>query len=62
MIITKNDMARIIVQVSRNLKELPPADHFEVIKIAKRPKRGIEPLYNTGIKILEEKIRKELYK
>jgi len=36
MRLTKNQMARVIVAALRNMNALPPADHPEVIRLARR--------------------------
>lgn len=54
--ITKTEMARIIVQAIRNLPELPPADHFEVVRRAKRPAADLTASHKLACKVLAKKV------
>jgi hypothetical protein len=55
--LTKNDMARVIVQALYNLKSLPPADHFSVLRTAKRKKETLVDHYNLAHKILSDSLK-----
>ncbi len=56
MTITKNDMARVIVQALQNRDELPPTDHFMVKRIERNKKTELESRHKEAIKILLKKI------
>lgn len=50
---TKNEMARVVVQALRNMKKLPPADHFHVLHITKNnSKSQVETFYIRAVKLL----------
>jgi hypothetical protein len=53
--LTKNDMARVIVQALFNMPALPATDHFRVVRIAKGKKADLEPQYKLAHKVLTER-------
>jgi len=47
--LTKNDMSRVIVQALFRMDKLPPADHFQVERIAKRKKDALISLHRFAV-------------
>lgn len=55
MRLTKNDMARVIIQALWNKQELPSADDEKVLKMAKRKKIDLAPEHEKAVDILLRK-------
>lgn len=51
---TKNAMARVIVQALYRLDTLPPADHHEVVREAKATVPVVTYRHKLAVQILEE--------
>jgi hypothetical protein len=53
--LTKNDMARVIVFALCNMAELPPADHFKVVRCAREKERVLVPQFDLAQKVLAQR-------
>lgn len=57
MKLTKNDMARVIIQALYNLPALPAADHNLVVRRTKRnSKTALEYQHGLAVKVLQQKV------
>ena len=56
MTLTKNDMARVIVQALYNLPALPAADDRRVLRQTRSKKTALQDGHNLAIKILLDRI------
>ena len=56
--ITKNDMARVIVQALWNLPTLPAADDKRVTRRMRWRKDNLETFYKLGLKIIRDGLAK----
>jgi hypothetical protein len=59
MRLTKNDMARVIIQALHNKKELPKETNCNVVRMAKRyNKEDLLFHYNKAVEVLNNEIKK----
>jgi hypothetical protein len=54
--LTKNDMARVIVQALLNLPTLPDANHRRVTKMARASVAVLKDRHRLAVKILNDKV------
>jgi len=53
--VTKLAMARVVAAAVLNLEELPADDHHRVVRLAKKKKADLEPMYQQALKILQNR-------
>ena len=58
MKLTKNDMARVIIQALYLIPELPKENHPKVVRLARAKKKNLQPQYELAVKILTDKFVK----
>lgn len=56
--LTKNDMARVIVTALHNSPELVAADNHHVLKLTRRKKVNLERDYKLSLEILRDIIKR----
>ncbi len=57
MRLTKNDMARVIIQALYNIDKLPDSNNINVIRMAKNKKDLLQDHYTKAINTLNNKIK-----
>lgn len=50
---TKNEMARVIAQALFRMDDLPPADNWKVVGLAKWRKDDLQDQYDLALKVME---------
>lgn len=55
--ITKNDMARVIVQALYLMPELPSTTHIEVKRLEKWKKEDLAPKHALAVKTIQNKLK-----
>lgn len=55
MQLTKNDMARVIVQALYNIAELPAVDNIHVVRASRGKKAGLVKRYEKAHRILTQR-------
>jgi len=55
--LTKNDLARVIIQALYKMPKLPPADHPKVLNMAKRKKVDLITPHRNAVKIIQCEMR-----
>jgi hypothetical protein len=52
-LMTKNEMARVIAQALFRMDDLPPADNWKVVGLAKWRKDDLQDQYDLALKVME---------
>ena len=55
--LTKNDMARVIVQALYSTDNLPARDNINVKRITRNPKEHLKSLHSRAMNILNAKVK-----
>lgn len=57
MALTKNDMARVIIQALYNTNELPEQDNINVIRLTRKSKTFLKEQHTIAMNILNRKVK-----